>query len=156
MRKLWTAALAFVSALAFFIVGSPSANAFGSEVLGCSVSFGWTAGSCTSYAGLSAGQTLYVNFEPHNLSGAYTTSWDITGPGGAVTGSCSTGSYGTCIYSGCTAGSLSCRLRTQVAGDPYAITAALRLTQSGKTRTVSAVANIKGGLHDGGDPCPLC
>ncbi|MEO7260851.1 MAG: hypothetical protein ABI047_06295 [Jatrophihabitantaceae bacterium] len=154
MRKLWTAALAFVSALAFFIVGSPSANAFGGEVLGCSVSFGWTADSCTSYAGLSAGQTLYVNFEPQNLSGAYTSSWAITGPGGAVTGSCSTGSF-TCIFTGCTAGSLSCQVRTKVSSGPYAITAALTLTQSGQTRTVSAVANIKGGLN-GGDPCRLC
>ncbi|HEX8095913.1 hypothetical protein [Jatrophihabitans sp.] len=84
-----------VSALAFFIVGSPPANAFGSEVLGCSVSFSWTAGSCTSYAGLSAGQTLYTNFEPHNLSGTYTTSWAVTGPAGAITATCSTTSNTT-------------------------------------------------------------
>lgn len=155
MRKLWTAALALVSALAFFVVGSPSANAFGGEVLGCSVSFSWTAGSCTSYAGLSAGQTLFVNYEPRDLSGAYTTSWAITGPSGAVTASCTTNTYSTCVYSGCTAGSLACQVRTKVGAEPYAITAALTLTQSGQTRTVSAVANIKGGLN-GGDPCRLC
>lgn len=47
MRRLWAAALALVSALAFLVVGSPPASAFGSEVLGCSIDFtSWTANSC--------------------------------------------------------------------------------------------------------------
>lgn len=155
MRKLRAAFLALVSALAFLVVGSPPANAFGSEVLGCSVSFGWTANACASYAGLSAGQTLFANFEPHNLSGTYATSWALTGPSGAITGSCSGTNNNPCIYTGCTAGSLSCQVRTQVGSARYTITAALTLTQSGRTRTVTAVATIKEGLN-GGDPCRLC
>src|SRR4051794_36580578 len=101
MRKLLTAVFALVAALAFFVVGSPSANAFGSEVLGCSVdSATWTANSC-------GGQGVYhhvsvIHYVPHNLSGSYTKSWLIAYGSYTVTEACGNGVY-PCISSGCTA-----------------------------------------------------
>jgi hypothetical protein len=144
MRKLLTAVFALVAALAFFVVGSPSANAFGSEVLGCNVDSIWTANSCDS----SGMEPLYgitpVFFSPHNTSGTYTTSWYVHNANGvAVTQTCYA-NYGNtpCIYSGCAAGSMECEIVVRVGLNDKAFTAALTLTQSGQTRTISATATI--------------
>jgi len=76
MRKLLAAAVALVSALAFFVVGSPAANAFGSEVLGCYVENPpWLANSCDSAGNEPAYGLTPIYFSPHNTSGTYTTSW---------------------------------------------------------------------------------
>jgi hypothetical protein len=69
MRKFWTGALAPVFALAVFMLGTPAANAFGTEVLGCTYgSASWTANSCSGAFDLAT-------FSPSNLSGAYSYSW---------------------------------------------------------------------------------
>jgi hypothetical protein len=74
MRKLLTAVSALVAALAFFVVGSPSANAFGSEVLGCDAGLGWTANSCSDLGSQPNGTVIIVDFSAANTSGTYTTS----------------------------------------------------------------------------------
>ncbi|MEO6501741.1 MAG: hypothetical protein ABIQ09_07495 [Jatrophihabitantaceae bacterium] len=151
MRKLWAAALALVSALAFLVIGSTPANAFGSEVLGCSINYPWTANSCHSNAALADGKPVYANFSAQNLSGTYATSWTITtGTGAAVTQSC-TPYNSLCIESGCTASSLACQIRWSVGYQDRTLTAVLRLTQSGQTRTVTAKATIYEGTG-----CNLC
>jgi len=154
MRQLWIAALALLSALIFLIVGSPSANAFGSEVLGCDAGTGWTANSCSSYYYLIDGQTVGVAFSPSNMSGSYTTSWTLTtDTGTSITQTCtSTYSNTPCIIAnaGCTAGSLACHIMARSGGPD--INAALRLTQSGRTRTVTAHATI----YDTIDQCHTC
>jgi hypothetical protein len=142
MRKLCTAALALFSALAFLSVGSPSANAFGSEVLGCSFDSGaWTANSC--FGGDNPGVIEQLYFVPHNLSGSYTMSWTVTNKFGAAVGNC--GSGGTnCISAGCTSTSISCYLSTSTGINDKTFTATLTLTQSGQTRTISATATVYG------------
>jgi hypothetical protein len=139
MRKWWTAVLTPVLALAFFIAGSPAANAFGSEVLGCAVNSGaWTANTCSgdSYAAAT------INYSPQNLSGTYSKRWTVTGPDGTpVTANCSSTVTANCIDSGCTLSSTSCVIK--VPARPYRDapwTASLRLTQSGLTRTIQAQA----------------
>lgn len=152
MRKIWAAALALVSALAVLIVGNPPANAFGSEVLGCSLGYGWTANSCSSYAGLEYGHPVFANFSAQNLSGTYAMSWTITtGTGAVVTQSC-TAYNSLCIQSGCTASSSACQIKWSVGSQDRTLTAALTLTQSGQTRTVTARATI----IEGSGPCSLC
>ena len=90
MRKLWTAALALVSALAFFMVASPSASAFGSELLGCDAGGFWSADTCYSTGTQDTYALMLVNFEAHNTSGTYSTSWAVTnGAGVAITQGCS-------------------------------------------------------------------
>ena len=135
MRKLCAAAVALLSAVAFLIVGSPPASAFGSEVLGCSTSTSstWTADHCSSSALKPIKTTVTVTFSPENMSGTYGTSWALTGDTPIN------------ISSGCTAGSLSCTIHEEVGLDNYVYTAALTLTQSGQTRTISAQATIKAG-----------
>jgi hypothetical protein len=142
MRKLLAGACALIVTLALLITGAPSANAFGTEVLGCSVNYSWTANSCSSNAALGYNTTVYINFSPHNLSGTYATSWTITtGSGATVTQNCT--AYNTlCIASGCTASSLACQIRWSVGFQDRTLTAALKLTQSGQTRTVTAQATI--------------
>ena len=81
MRRFWAVVLAAVLALAFFIVGNPAANAFGSEVLGCSIKGAtWTANSCTAAGG--HGDPVGIQYSPRNLSGAYSMSWIVTDPYG--------------------------------------------------------------------------
>ena len=136
MRKLCAAAVALLSAVAFLMVGSPPASAFGSEVLGCSTSTSsaWTANHCSSSAFKPIKTTVTVTFSPANMSGTYGTSWTLNGGGIPVN-----------ISSGCTAGSLSCTIRQEVGLDDYVITATLTLSQSGQTRTVAAQATIQAG-----------
>jgi hypothetical protein len=80
----WSGAL--MAALAFFVVGSPSANAFGSEVLGCDAGGVWVANSCMTTGSQDTGTLLLINFSPGNTSGTYTTSWVVkTGSSIAIT-----------------------------------------------------------------------
>jgi hypothetical protein len=157
MGKLVTAGLALLAALAFFVVGSPSANAFGSEVLGCSVDgFMWTANSCDD-APQAEYHTLHqISFTPHNLSGSYTTSWTVTSQAGTtITATCNSAySNAPCISGGCTASALSCSVNVWTGVNDKTFTAALRLTQSGQTRTVTATATIYASFSGG--PCPKC
>jgi hypothetical protein len=131
MRKLWTLALAPILALAFFLVGAPSANAFGSEVLGCDWGTGWVANDCGGGSGM-------VTFSAHNLSGSYSYSWTLTrDTGDTLTVSCSTG-ISPCVYSGCTATSSSCTIYADGGRHNHVLTASLTLTQSGLSRTIQA------------------
>jgi len=133
MRRFWTLLLTPVLALAFFLVGSPAANAFGSEVLGCAWNGGtWVANNC-------GGGDDNLTFSPHNLSGSYSYSWTVKYGPSTLTALCSSG-VDPCILSGCTATSSTC---TVYAPDPAplhnkVITASLRLTQSGQSRTITA------------------
>ncbi|HST47426.1 hypothetical protein [Jatrophihabitans sp.] len=147
MRKLLTAVSALVAALAFFVVGSPSANAFGSEVLGCDAGGAWSANSCESSA-LPAYHLVTVNFSPHNTSGTYSTSWYVHNANGvAITQSCYA-NYGNtpCFNGSCPAGSMQCSIVVRVGPtNDKVFTAALTLTQSGQTRTITAAATIPAG-----------
>jgi hypothetical protein len=151
MRKLWAAVLTVLSALIFLIVACPPAGAFGSEVLGCDAGLGWTANACHDTKSIPAGHLINVSYSPANTSGTYATSWAITGPAGAITQTCqSTFANTPCIYpnSGCTAGSMSCLVTTRAdRSGSQVITAALTLSQSGRTRTVTAQATIWDGLY---------
>lgn len=149
MRKLWAAVLTPVLALAFLVIGSPAAHAWGGEVLGCTVgSAAWTADSC--YGGGDPG-FYTIRFSPQNLSGSYSTRWTVIGPAGtAITNSCSTTAR-PCISSGCTLNSLTCDIAETSAYYNKTYTASLRLTQSGLIRTIKAQGMI--GLYD---PCTRC
>lgn len=137
MRRLRTLVLAPVCALALFVLGAPAAHAFGTEVLGCT--FGtsaWTANSCGPGLGV-------VEFSPNNLSGSYSYGWTIVHDGSTVTTVCSSTTGAPCLYSGCTASSSTCQVRT--AGSPYStrqVVATLVLTQSGQSRTIQATATV--------------
>ena len=146
MRKLVTAAVTLVSALAFLVVGSPPASAFGSEVLGCSAGGLWAANSCQSDGALGFDALVSISFSAHNTSGTYTTSWTLTTQaGGTITASCASTYWNTpCLASGCTSSSLSCEAVQRVGDKDKSTTAALTLTQSGRTRTITAVADIFG------------
>jgi hypothetical protein len=153
MRKLWAVILTPVLALAFFIVGNPAANAFGSEVLGCVVqsSSTWTANSC--YGGGGRLDNLGIQYSPHNLSGTYSKQWTVTDPSGAtITSPCSSTQPSYCISSGCTTSSTTCNIVGKVGSSDRRFTATLRLTQSGLTRTIQAVAVIFGDPLC--SPCP--
>lgn len=153
MRKLWAAVLTPVLALAFLVVGSPAAHAFGSEVLGCAVNpvtttyNSWTANYCEG--GGDPGYFV-IRYSPQNLSGTYSTSWTVTGPTGAALGTCGTTAT-PCIRSGCTVSSITCEVKDSSGYSNKAFTATLSLTQSGLTRTVQAQ-----GVIDGHDPCTRC
>ena len=143
MRKLLTLAFAHVLALAFLMVGSAPAHAFGSEVLGCAVSANaWTANSC---AGDGDTPPPVIHLSAHNLSGSYSMRWSITGPTGyPITSNCSSTTTINCISSGCTVSSATCDLRAQSGKANHTYTASLRLTQSGLSRTIQAQAVVYG------------
>jgi hypothetical protein len=138
MQKLLTWAFTPVLALAFFVLGTPAANAFGTEVLGCQFgSASWTANTCGPGLGV-------VTFSPNNLSGAYTYGWSVTHDGAPVTNICSSTTGAPCIYGGCTATSSTCDIRT--AGSTFSqrtVVATLVLTQSGQSRTIQATATVE-------------
>lgn len=93
-----------------------------------------------------------IHFEPHNLTGSYATSWTVTAAGGTVITTRCSGTTGyPCIYSGCTASSLSCEVEAKTYTNDRMFYAYLQLTQSGQTRTISAQAT----LH-WADSCRLC
>jgi hypothetical protein len=158
MRKLLTAVFALVAALAFFVVGSPSANAFGSEVLGCDAGLGWTANSCSDLGSQSNGTFISVDFSAANTSGTYATSWVVKFAGGVpITQACSIYyNNAPCISSpnsgSCGAASTWCQIVVRVGSTNKTLTAALTLTQSGRTRTITAAATIQ----EGTGPCPTC
>jgi hypothetical protein len=147
MRRFWSLLLTPVLTVAFFLAGSPAANAFGSEVLGCAWNArAWTANNC----GYGTGT---ITFSPVNLSGSYSYSWTVTYGGSVVTTPCSSG-IEPCILSGCTATSSSCAV---YADNPYplkdrVITASLQLTQSGQSRTITASGTAKSSTPT----CPTC
>ncbi len=136
MRRFLTLLLTPLLVLTFFLADSPAANAFGSEVLGCSWNGGpWVANGC----GASDGS---LTFSPHNLSGTYSYSWTITYGAFTVTNTCGNG-LEPCL-SGCTTTSSSC---TILADNPWPaqskpVTASLQLTQSGQSRTITASATV--------------
>jgi len=146
MRKLLTAVLALVSAVALCIIGSPPANAFGSEVLGCSAGGLWAANSCQSDGALGFDALVSISFSAHNTSGTYTTSWTLTlQNGGTITATCNSTETNTpCIDNGCTSSSLSCQIYQRVGNHDKNTTAALTLIQSGQARTITAVVTIFG------------
>jgi hypothetical protein len=148
-----TMTVAALSALAFLVVGSGPANAFGGEVLGCSVNWGgptWTANSCGG-GGSPDGKYL-ITYAVHNLSGTYSYNWTVTAPsGGTVTTPCPV-TGGPCVYSGCTATSSTCTVQVGEGIKPKTFTATLVLTQSGQSRTLTAQASIPGAC----DPFPNC
>ena len=158
MRKLLTAVSALVAALAFFVVGSPSANAFGSEVLGCDAGLGWTANSCSDLGSQSNGTVILVDFSAANTSGTYTTSWVVKlGSSIPITQACSVGYNNTpCVSSynsgSCGAASTWCQIAVRVSSNTKTLSAALTLTQSGHTRTITAAATIQ----EGTGPCNTC
>jgi hypothetical protein len=147
MRKILVVAFAHVLALAFLVVGSVPARAFGSEVLGCTVSnstTGWTANSCTGDTDVPA---PVIHFSPQNLSGSYSMSWTLTGgttTTGAITANCSSTVTTNCINGGCTATSTTCDVKGQGGRSNRTYTASLRLTQSGLSRTIQAQALLYG------------
>lgn len=137
MRRFWALALTSIFALALFVLGTPAANAFGAEVLGCK--FGsassWTANSCSGSYG--------VTFSPSNLSGTYTFGWTVTQNGTPITNMCSSGTGGACIDSGCTATSSTCTVYPQASlYSTETAVATLVLTQSGQSRTIQATATV--------------
>ena len=140
MRRLWAAALAPALGLAFVVMASGPADAFGSEVLGCWFTpQTWTAGSCT-------GQTQAI-YSVHNLSGTYSYAWTFTMKGTPLAlSSCAPPNGGACIASGCTATSSTCTVNDSPLVD-RTITATVRLTQSGLSRSISASATFQ---PDGG------
>lgn len=148
MRKLLIAAFAHVLALAFLVVGSAPAHAFGSEVLGCWVdgsAGGWTANSCVGDVNTPPPT---IHFSPQNLSGSYSTSWTLIQNTHPITANCSSTTTTNCIVSGCTVSSTTCDVRAQSGGKAtHTYTASLRLTQSGRSRTIQAQATVYG------DPC---
>jgi hypothetical protein len=139
MRKVWTLVLAAVFALGAFVLGTPAANAFGTEVLGCKYgSASWTANSCSGAFDLAT-------FSPSNLSGAYSYSWTLTQHGSPVINICGSGAYSTCISSGCTSTSSTCTVDIQgTLHYQTTVVASLVLTQSGQSRTIQASANEAG------------
>jgi hypothetical protein len=145
MRKLLTLLLTPVLALFFLVLGSPSANAFGSEVLGCGVdSAAWTANSCSGGGASSTGPHV-IHYAAHILSGSYAMKWTATnGFGQVVTASCGGGTVINCIWGGCTASSTTCDIGAGQFLQDKTFTATLQLTQSGQTRSISANAVIYG------------
>jgi hypothetical protein len=142
MRRLWAAALTPVLGLAFLVMGSGPANAFGSEVLGCAFQGStWTASSCAGYDS--------ATFSVHNLSGTYSYAWTFT-IGGLNWAPKSCGSSSPCVQSGCTTTSSTCTVNDWPLHD-QTITATVRLTQSGQSRTIQASA-----LYYSDPPCLTC
>lgn len=150
MRKLWALALTHVLALAFFVLGSAPAHAFGSEVLGCQVSQAglpaptWTANSCG--IGRTSDDYYWITYSPHNLSGTYSYQWTLSrlGGTGTITTTCTTSPTSACIDSGCTTTSSICVLKVLNPPSDRTYVASLRLTQSGLSRTIQAQALITG------------
>ena len=140
MRRFWITTLVTALVGLFLAFTAPSANAFGSEVLGCG--FGsnptWTANQCGGNDG-----AFWVTFSPHYLSGSYSYHWSITdGYGAPITRAC-TGLPATdqdCLYSGCTATSSTCTITLEDQASTLVYTASLTLTQSGQSRTITAAA----------------
>jgi hypothetical protein len=145
MRKLSALTVAFVLVLAFFVVGSPPANAFGSEVLGCAFdSSQWTDNACT--ASYQTGHVSIVHFTLHNVSGNYDSrAWTLTqGFGVPLTSSCDGVTF-PCIYSGCTSSFMTCDVQNRTGPNDRYVVASLQLTQSGQSRTYVAQATLRAG-----------
>jgi len=145
VRKLLLLLLTPLLALFFLVLGSPSANAFGGEVLGCGVdNSAWTANSCAG-GGDSSTSAHVIHYAAHNLSGSYSMKWTaLNGFGTVITASCNSPQVVNCIWSGCTASSTTCDIGAGQFSQDRTFTATLQLTQSGQTRSVQASAVIRG------------
>lgn len=144
MRKLWTLALTPLLSLAFLMVGSGPANAFGSEVLGCSVNAAtWTAGSCQGGGVGYDGATVSITYSLHNLSGSYSYRWSIYVDG----------NLNSNYTSACT-NAASCTIQVKDNAYDYFYRADVVVTQSGRSETLSAQAKILGWWIN--DPCRTC
>ena len=132
--------------MAFVMAGGGAANAFGSEVLACSVDgFPLTANACYGYP-QKVNAPNPVTFSPQGLSGAYTYSWTVIGPNGsAITAHCTNYTL-ACIDSGCGTASY-CNIYVPTGFHDKTATATLRLTQSGQTRFITAQATIPEGIY---------
>jgi hypothetical protein len=144
MRRVWALSLAFSLALAFVVMGSGSADAFGSEVLACQVDGApLTTGACDGGGGYG-GEQDFIGYTPLNTSGSYTYKWTIKNQsGGTITAACGTGII-PCLWSGCTATSNVCNVEALTRASMQTFTATLVLTQSGRSRTITAQATIYG------------
>ena len=146
MRRFCALTLAPVMALAFFFVGTPAANAFGAEVLGCAWwNDPWVANNCGSSVGL-------VTFSAHNLSGTYSYNWTFTLGGNPITFAPCNGTQSACLNSGCTATSSTCAINDDGAKRDSTLVASLRLTQAGQSRTITATAIVEASSSD----CRTC
>jgi hypothetical protein len=142
MGRLWTSIFTPLLALAVFLLGSPAAHAFGSEVLGCAFdSAAWTANSCEG-GGDSSVYNTAIHFSPHNLSGTYTKRWTVTNQSGGAVPNCSSSITFNCISSGCTTTTVCDLLVHSNIQHTNTYYASLRLTQSGQTRTITASALV--------------
>jgi hypothetical protein len=141
MRRSWSMILTPMVALAVFLLGSPAAHAFGSEVLGCAFdSAAWTASSCAGGGDVTFNDT--VHFSPHNISGTYTMRWTVTNSAGTAVPSCSSSVTYNCVSRGCTTTSVCDLIVHSNIQHSNTYFASLRLTQSGQTRTISAQALV--------------
>jgi hypothetical protein len=141
-RKLWMALCTSVLTVACFLIGSPAAQALGSEVLGCSFDSGaWYANTCEGGGVIGVNNALH--FSPHNMSGTYSMTWTVTNSSGSAVPNCSSTQTINCISSGCTVTSTTCNLvvHSFKASDTF-YTASLKLVQSGLTRTITATAIV--------------
>jgi len=138
MRKLFGLVVGCVLAVALLVVGSPAANAFGSEVLGCAFDSGaWTANSCSG--GGDQGVVYQIHFSASNLSGTYSRHWTVYQyqagmpqfPGVVITPTSCTSTSTTCTVS----------LKSN-ALQSKTISADLQSTQSGQTRDIWAYATV--------------
>ncbi|HJQ03074.1 MAG TPA: hypothetical protein VJ851_15875 [Jatrophihabitans sp.] len=145
MRKSWALLLTPVLVMFFLILGNPSANAFGAEMLGCSVdSAAWTAKACSGGGSDSSGPHV-IHYAAQNLSGSYSMNWTPhNGFGQVITASCGSGTVINCIWSGCTASSTTCDIGAGQFLQDKSFVATVELTQSGQTRSISANAVIYG------------
>ena len=151
MRKMWALALAPLLTFAFLMLGSAPANAFGSEVLGCNndapYHTGWQADRC--YVGGDyywVGDVARIDFVPHYLSGTYTYAWSVGNQSTSTfypfTRSCTSDTDYNCILTGCTTTTSTCSVAAKVGATSHDVSASLKLTQSGLSRTISATASV--------------
>ncbi|HEY0639432.1 MAG TPA: hypothetical protein VGD67_17430 [Pseudonocardiaceae bacterium] len=150
MRKAWSLALAPLMTLAFLTIGSGSAKAFGSEVLGCSVdTASWRSHYCTGGGGQDPNATYVIHYSPRNLSGGYVFNWSLTmsnvGSAIPITERCGATTSYPCIASGCYAGpaySTTCDVLVKQAVYARVYAAYLELSQAGQSSTLSVGATI--------------
>jgi uncharacterized phage protein gp47/JayE len=88
------------------------------------------------------------------MTGTYSMTWTVTGPGGTAVPICSSTQTVNCISSGCTVTSTTCNLlvHTNLYVD-HTYTASLKMVQSGWTKTFLSQATV---YTAGYDRCPTC
>jgi hypothetical protein len=128
VRKLIHVGVAIIGGLVLSLVPTSPAAAIGSETLGCRISpsqtWQYTPERChTTYAS----SQYTVSFTVLGGSGSYRYSWR---PPVAQ------------IVDGCTATTNSCNVRAYGVGASQSLRATVTITQSGRSRTLSATAHI--------------